>query len=489
MNDRGEYFPVNSDSAHDSNHKPTWDRPHPWRDHQVEIDYRTRELESPNPRVRAHAAKRLGDLGGGASALVAALDDKNSFVRSAAAIALGFMPPESVDESIVDRLIAAIHDSDDYLASAAIRSMGRLKIQASRADILACLDDPSAMMVQAALAALGRIGNLNDAQRLVEFLNDANQETSSTAALALAMMNYAPARDQVMSGLEAILKPYAKPGSHRHRCAARYIEAAGLLHVRQVIPLLIQTAQNHVGLRSHAVQALIDMHADEAVPMLAKMMADPSPSLRNRLARMMREFDPSITLPSMRLLLVNPSVQARQSALNAVVGADDQVSIPVIRQMSKQDPSPFLRAVAVRGLATLLKQDALPDLMTFVDDPNALVRQVAFECLAHFDPLPPTAIEQIRLCANDSAFEIAQAARAILAKQPIDDIPEYSQERAESCAVPETISRDVATLLPMLEHWKLAIESNRNASAQSSDVDDALATLINALRHAKYKEE
>src|SRR5262245_55068953 len=126
-------------------------------DRQEEIRQQLRQLQSRNPRFRAAAARRLGDLRAEPRALLRALDDPNSFVRQAAAQALGYAAGDLAPEAI-DGLLAAIDDPNDFVCAAAIRALGLLEAEEARHEILGFLDAHQPVIVQAAIVALGRLG-------------------------------------------------------------------------------------------------------------------------------------------------------------------------------------------------------------------------------------------------------------------------------------------------------------------------------------------
>ena len=135
------------------------------QDRQREIMKCLVELRSINPHHRSSAAKRLGELKAEPEALLAAMDDPNGFVRSAAAEALGHAVNEPAPD-IVEGLLSAIDDSNDYVCSAAINSLGLLRVTEAVDQILPCLEDRNPVVVQAAILALARISPPGIADRL-----------------------------------------------------------------------------------------------------------------------------------------------------------------------------------------------------------------------------------------------------------------------------------------------------------------------------------
>ncbi len=251
---------------------------------EQEIDRNLSAARSKNPAVKGKAIKRLGELQAGTQVLLKALNDPAAMVRVEAAYGLGHLKIENLGTDVIESLLAAIDDTSDKVCAAAISSLGKLGVEQAREQILPFLKDGNAQLASAAIRALARLGPPEIAEQLVGFLESEHPQLQSEAARAMGVLRYSQASERLL----ALLQELAQPGALViGALLGNLIYALGVLKVRQAIPLLIELAQNQVGMRSRAVQALIEMNAVEAVPLLAHMLADPGESIRESLIRLM----------------------------------------------------------------------------------------------------------------------------------------------------------------------------------------------------------
>ena len=452
---------------------------------QAEIEKRLAELRARDPRARARAAQRLGELEAGAEALLRALDDRNAYVRSAAAEALGYATAEALAPDIIDALLAAINDPNDYVSSAAIRALGRLQAEPAREQIIECLDDRNPHVVEAAVLALARLGPPALAARLAQFLSVENEGLGAAAARAMAALGYAEAGPELLRQLELGLQREWR-GHNRLYVLRCYVEALARLQVRAAIPLLLEIAQRQVGLRSAAVEALMELQAAEAAPLLATMLSDPSERLRRNLIQLMQQAGYRLALPIIRPLLHDPSISVRRAALAAVTQWRDAGSLAQVRRLCQQEGNPYLRAQAVSSLQALAGEQAMPDLLALIADPNTLVRQAALLGLDRYGKLPAEALAQINgLLAAEPVPEIAGAARAILARHAYTGPASGGEAQAvPPPLVPASLSAQAPALLAALERWQEELPSlaSGHSLEELGALDAALSAVIAVLR-------
>ena len=103
---------------------------------QAEIEDCLRRAKSPDTRVRSAAVKRLGELAADAQPLLDALSDTESHVREAAARGLGTATIGDRLAEVVDQLLAAIDDPNDYVVTGALSSLGQLHAVSARHEII-----------------------------------------------------------------------------------------------------------------------------------------------------------------------------------------------------------------------------------------------------------------------------------------------------------------------------------------------------------------
>ena len=115
----------------------------------------TKSLKNGNVDVRWMAAVALGDIGDPEAipALMAALDDEDTYVRSRAALALG-----EIGEAALAGLIAALRDGNDRVRWGAALALGEIGGSSAVEALVGALSDPDEGVRQRVAGALGDIG-------------------------------------------------------------------------------------------------------------------------------------------------------------------------------------------------------------------------------------------------------------------------------------------------------------------------------------------
>ena len=255
------------------------------------------------------------------------------------------------------------------------------------------------------------------------------------------------------------------------------------MKVREAIPVLVDIAENEVGLRGVAVEALVEMNAEEAASILSPLLSDPSNRLRRNLIEMMMQANYDAALPLVRPLLKDSAITVRETALAAVSKWQDKVSVEDVRNIAFSDPNPFVRPQAVITLTSLLGQDALPDLVDLADDLNLHVRRAVAQSLADVDYLTPAGKAALMRLASDE--DTAEFAREALRTHDLSATRPMSVPQPKVVApVPDDLKDDSDLLLELLELWQDSLpDLQRHFDLEKlSDVDQALSTLIVYLR-------
>lgn len=444
---------------------------------QDEILAMTQQLRSHNPGLRAQAAARLGELRSESGPLLPALQDRDSRVRAAAAAALGSTTPGALEGVVIERLLAAIDDRDDHVCSAAVRSLGILRAVSAREEVLQLLDDPNVHVARAALLALGRLGLPEDGEEVASALRARSPLLRTAAARAAASLNYQPAIPDIIACLKEELGREHSAESLALQ-ARPYMESLAALQAQESIPLLIDIALHHVGIRSIAIKALTDLRADEAVLALTPLLTDPSATLQSTLVHMLLRLNSYPLLPELRGLLQHKDKIIRQTALAVVTHWQDQTSADPIRHIAHHDPNPHLRPMAVNSLVTLLGAEALPDLLALAEDPNPRVREIVGEQLVRFAPSSVEADELLKRLAVDDAT--ATAVQAAVEQQKL--LASAAAGAVNEAVTPRSIRFKIPVLRPLLESWHATLLAEADGtSPEATEILDALSQLIGAL--------
>lgn len=446
---------------------------------QDEIDRCLRLIQSRNPRDRSYAAKRLGELKARPDVLMSMMEDPNGFVRSAAAEALGRSVTLPAPE-VISHLLAAIDDPNNYVCAAAVNSLGLLQAVEAVEQVDACLSDSHPIVVQAAILAMARIDPDRIADQLEEFVHSEEYLIHLAATRACGWLMV----DSCGPFIHEMLRQFIDSNDQQDlKLPKLYIEVLARLNMKDAIPTLVEIAEKEVGLRGVAVEALVEMNAEEAASILSPLLSDPSNRLRRNLIEMMIKADYQTALPLVRPLLRDNAITVRETALAAISKWQDLISVDDVRTIAFSDPNPFVRPQAVITLTRLLGQGALQDLEDLADDLNVHVRRAVAQCLAEMEYLTPGAKQALmRLAADEETAEFTQTALTAHNLSAIGPIPEPRQ--GMRVPVPAILGNDKNTLLGLLETWQENLpDLQKNFSLEElSEVDQALSLLIVYLR-------
>jgi HEAT repeat protein len=446
---------------------------------QEEIERCLKLIQSRNPRDRSYAAKRLGELKARPDVLMSLMDDQNGFVRSAAAEALG----RSVDlpaPEVVSHLLSAIDDPNNYVSAAAVNSLGLMQVDQAVSQIEGCLTDSHPIIVQAAILALARINPDKIKDHLVEYLESDEYLIHLAATRVCGWLMHEQCGEFVLQALKDFM---AANDQQDLKLPKLYIEVLARLNMTEAIPLLVEIAEREVGLRGVAVEALVEMNAEEAAAILSPLLSDPSNRLRRNLIEMMMQADYEAAIPLVRPLLRDSAIAVRETALAAVSKWQDRVSVEDVRHIAYNDPNPFVRPQAVITLTKLLGQDALPDLIDLSEDLNLHVRRAVAQSFAEVYYLTVEGKSALLKLANDE--DTAEFTRKALEVHDLSKVhPLPAPEPKLMTPVPKELWAKVDPLLDLLELWQESLPSlQRNLDLEElTDVDQALSTLIVYLR-------
>ena len=453
---------------------------------QEEIEQCLNQIQSRNPRDRSYAAKRLGELKARPDILMSLMDDPNGFVRSASAEALG-RSVELPAPEVVSHLLAAIDDPNNYVCAAAVNSLGLLQARQAVEQVEICLDDPHPIIVQAAILAMARIDPSRIKERLVEFLHSDEYLIHLAAARACGWLSHEPCGPYILQSLKDFMKLEDRQDLKLPKI---YIEVISRLKMIEAIPTLVDIAEREVGLRGVAVEALVEMNAEEAASILSPLLSDPSNRLRRNLIEMMMQANYEAALPLIRPLLKDSAITVRETALAAVSKWDDKVSVDDVRHIAYNDPNPFVRPQAVITLAKLLVQEALPDLVDLSEDLNLHVRRAVAQSMAELEYLTPEAKTALLRLAKDE--DTAEFTREALEAHDLSAIhPMPPVEEKTNVPIPEELHPRSPQLLDLLEIWQESLpDLQRDFDLEElSEVDQALSTLIVYLRDVNNKSQ
>ena len=223
------------------------------------------DLKSDVPAVRAGAARRLGERGGGehVTSLIALLGDPEARVRWTAAAALGTLR----DPRAAEPLVEALRDRDRTVRFHAAHALGQIASPAGADGLVRALSDPEWPVRSQAAGALRRLADPKLTWRLAAGLKADGADTE------LIIWLLKPRR-------EAAVKPVAKllgeaEASVRRRAAVALGKLGGEEAVDALIAALTDKTPSVRGAAVAGLVALGDRRAAEPVAELAQREADP----------------------------------------------------------------------------------------------------------------------------------------------------------------------------------------------------------------------
>src|SRR5262245_31121678 len=219
----------------------------PIRKRLAVIAQNLRDLSSRDAIVVAAANQRLGELTPTTAELLELLDDRDQYIRAGAAHRLRHAEGDEVAE-VVESLRAAIHVSPDRVVESALGSLGYLRATAAVDDIRAFLAEPNARVVHAAIYALGRLGLPEEGQHLVRFVAAPEYHLAVATLTALVQLRYLPAIPALLDRLEKCLGAVRR-SRQQFELPRKLIHALVTLRARAAVPVLVQIAQQEVGIR------------------------------------------------------------------------------------------------------------------------------------------------------------------------------------------------------------------------------------------------
>jgi HEAT repeat protein len=446
---------------------------------ESEIANQVQALRAPLATVRAAAARRLGQLKTEAEALVTALQDSHEIVRVSAAQALGNLPTddESQNALILDHLLSAIDDASDKVCQAAIWALGMRRETSAADQIAEMLAVSNPFIAGNAVLALARIEDPRAALHVIEYLNHPNDYVKTQAVRAVTLLRYAPAGPGILNLFTHLKAEREQKGIPRHTLVNNLFEAIAALELREAVPLLLETAQQDVGLRTKAVETLIALQAEEAAAQLAPMLADPSANLRRNLLHLMGQFRYLPAVPLIRPLLHDNQPAVRKAAVQVLTRLDDRESAATIEWMCFHDSSPFTRIEAVVSLTHLLGVDALPALRALANDPNVDVRRAVVDGLLELDVWSePDLRVAARFASDFPQDELSARLQGILANYP-PLLPETGPVTPAPPDIPQAILTDREQLISLLQSWQAGLPAHSATEATRAALQHLLAIL------------
>ena len=387
----------------------------------------TRLLSDEEARVRRRAALAIGRVGlaDGVTPLLSTLADPDPEVRQMAAFALGLLG----DTRARDPLVGALADPSPLVQGSAAEALGLIG-DAAAADALGRF---AAQIVQS--PALAQAPDESD---------DARRDTPTAACrLAIHALVRLKAYPQLAS---AVLDANGQPRVRWWPVAF----ALQRLEDKRALPALLTLARDpNAYTRAFAVKGLAALKDRAALPVLMPLMSSGD---RNVLIETVRALgrigDPAAAAPLLRILGdagADPHVRLE------VVGAIGGLHVPAVGDALLDvlaDPSPAIRAAALRSLAAFDHESFVTVLSGLDADPHWNVRAALATVLG---TLPPeNGLPRLEAMMDDGDQRVIPFAIAALVKLKAPDAAAVLIDRlkADDPVVRAAAAEGIGTLKP-----------------------------------------
>ncbi len=367
-------------------------------------------LNSPNPRQRSHTVQELGQLRAAEAVpdLITLLqDDLNTYVRSAAAEALGHIG----DVAAVYPLMDALHDPCTFVRRAAVISLGQLQAKEAQGALLQALNDPNFYVRRATINAIGKLEVQDMGAVLLPLLNTPDPRIRRTVITALRRLNYRAAIPHLIAMLDTYL---VSPLPRDLPIVKILVMALADLRAHEATPTLIHVVQGYVGGRSLAALALGKIGGPQAGPVLLESLSDKSLNLQMAALKSLGLLKYQPAAPTVRNYLSAADPRLRRAAALTLGHLQDVQAIPLLLSLAHEDVSSLVRPAAVEALGLIGSTQALPALLPLVNDANAYLRAALVGALLNIDGNRPQVKLALEKLAQDRVEHVATTARNAL---------------------------------------------------------------------------
>ncbi len=333
------------------------------------------EFHSPAPHVRAGVSTAFGAAGGDCGlaavpAMVRALDDPESMVRSAAAEGLARLGPAA--SAAVPRLAKALmEDKHDWTRRNCAAALGLVGDLRGRDALASALKDPFNDVRGAAVEAIARLGGPQAPATLMPALKDASPSVRLAAVRSLGSLKARTSARAIVGMLR----------DENHEISSSAVYALGQIGDPDTAEALAEVAKSEKStMRSLAATALGEIESPRVVEPLIGLLSDPDSATRHYAARSLgKTKDPRAIAP---LIGVIRSVDGtgRYEASMALGQIGDSAVDPLL--VALKDDAPEVRVAAARALGMTGSRRAIAPLEAALNDRQGWsIREVATEAL------------------------------------------------------------------------------------------------------------
>src|SRR5690625_1420064 len=356
-------------------------------------------LTDEDPKIRAQAAKMLGDVRyeSAGEELVPLLGDEHPRVRLFAAEAIGRIGYSDGVEPLVE-MVRAADGSDIYLRQAGAIALARL----GDADALSpFIDDPSVEVRTVTLMALNRL----DSPHVVRFLEDSEEALVTDAARAINDEDFI---EEGMAPLSRMLEQDIFTGEPLLRRAINVSLYGGTLEDAQRLANFAQREDISEALRVEALETLTYWEEPSELDRVSGRYRGPVTG-DPELAREALE-------PALARLLDDGSEAVRIAGLKAAGSLDVRGGASDMRRLAAGDRSVDVRVAALQALHAVGAEGMDEVISLALDDGESRVRMTALSMIEDLDPDSGSTVALLESILDSGSVEEKQAAVEILSR-------------------------------------------------------------------------
>jgi len=330
-------------------------------------------LINKNWYVRSAAASALGEIRSekAVEPLIQRLEDENEHeeVRWTAVIALGAIGSDKAVEPLIQKL--EDNDKDKIVRWAAAEALGRIKSDKAVEPLIQRLEDKDKIVRWAAAEALGRIKSDKAVEPLIQKLRDEKGYVRSAAAKALG-------RIKSDKAVEPLIQRLKDRDEFVRRAAAR---ALGEIRCEKAVEPLIQRLRDPSKyVRLAAAYALGEIRSDKAVEPLIQRLKDEDEDVRSAAAEALGKIRSEKAVEPLIQRLEDENKYVRSAAADALCEIRSEKAVePLLQKL--RDENWHVRLHAAGALGGIKSDRAVEPLIQRLEDEDVLVRRAAAEAL------------------------------------------------------------------------------------------------------------
>ncbi len=358
-------------------------------------------LADEDPETRRETTRLLHRLGVSAvPALLVALEDDDRDVRREAAQALVWLRPAL--RSVVAALDDALQDEDPVVRDLVVALLGSTGDPEAVPRLLRASRDTAPRVREAAADAFRNIGSANPdvVQALIRALGDPEGRVAPIAATALASLG-----EPTVPALEAAL-PESPPAIQMHLVETLGRIGQGAASSAPVLAELVEAEDEK--LRLSVIGALSDI-GRAGLPILVDALGSDRVDVRENAAigigYLVKEQDAE-AIGALRDSMHDPSPRVRAKALRALARLGSEMPRSVRQGLTDRDATVRAAAARILGQTGSRVEAAAALLIEALRDADARVREAAAESLVELRPAPDLVAQALREGLRDRDREI-----------------------------------------------------------------------------------